>query len=129
MPAIEVDGLTEKAVLLPKTGVDAYSEVMCSEAVEIDVKWTYLYLTKGQTTTVRNARGQEVSISALVVVDQKVKVGSLIWKGSLLDWLGSGSADDRESELMEVLTYNETKDFSGMETRRTLACGFYRDAQ
>lgn len=71
--------LREKAVYWPYEGVDDFGQDKFGFPVEINCRWSQkseLYL---------NATGEEVVSNAVVMVDRKLVLGSLLWHGKLED--------------------------------------------
>lgn len=79
-----------------------------------------------------DAKGNTVKIDAVVVVDRKIPVDSLMWQGSENMWYGgepgtgSGSGGD-DIGLYQVVAYKETPDIDGIYVRRTVELMKYKD--
>jgi len=116
MPPPEVASLTQRAVLWPAAGVDAYGQVtVAAEPVEITVRWE----TKRQE--VLDRQGNTVALDGVVVVRQDVAVGSRLWQGELCDWVGTGSGlSHDDEEIYEVKTYDQDPDIKGRAQFRQL---------
>lgn len=121
MPAFETMDLEQVAVLWGKSGTDDYGQPTTATAIEIPVRW----LTKRDEVV--DAQGNTIALDATVVVERQIAVGSLMALGNLSYWVGTGSAGD-ESEVMEVVTYEETPDLKGREIRRSVGLKRFRDA-
>lgn len=114
MPAPETSDLIDRALLWTARHVDAYGNPRVdTPPEEVDVRWNQ------RRTMGADASGNPVALDAMVAVDQEIPVGSVMWLGSLADWLGTGSGGP-EDELHEVMTYNESWDLRGRECRREL---------
>ena len=68
---------------------------------------------------VLDKQGNTVALDATVVVRRDVPIGSLMRRGLLSAWLGSGSAAD-DNLLYEVKLFNETSDVKGRFKLRTV---------
>jgi hypothetical protein len=120
MPPLETDDLVHKAVLWGRAGTDRYGRPKVGAPEELDVRWNW------RRTEATDQAGNEVALDADVAVDRRIAPGSKMWRGELADWYGTGSAGD-DSELMEVVTYQEVDDVKGRETRRTVGLKRYED--
>lgn len=120
MPSIETAYLTQDAVLFPFDGTDIHNEIKRGDPVEIKVRW----LT-GRSQSL-SAQGTPLALDATVIVDRVIENRSLLFLGSLSEWLGTGSEGD-DSELMEVVSYKETPDLKGRVERRSVGLVYYRD--
>lgn len=120
MPSQESSHRFQYAVLWPKTGHSQDGEAVVGEPEEITVRWN------NKLRVSKDAQGNPVAVDAVVHVNQEIAVGSSMWLGELEDWYGTGSGGD-DSAVMEVLTYNDTKDLKARNTRMTVGLVFYRD--
>lgn len=125
MPPLETAFRRQTAVLWEWLRVDAYNEPVRSAPVEIECRW------KWATTMQAGPQGTPISVDATVVVAQDVPIGSLMFEGDLVEWLGhsgtgSGSAGDGTA-LMEVVTASFTPDLKNRNVRRTLGLRYFRD--
>jgi hypothetical protein len=120
MPPIETSDRHQTAVLWASSGRDAYGDPTVATPTELSVRWQ---LKRGETI---GPEGTVVALDGVVVVDRRVAIGSQMWLGTLEDWYGTGSAGD-DSEVYEVMTYNETPDIKDRYVRRTVGLKKYRD--
>lgn len=119
MPAPETNARHQKAVIWPALGYDTDGRVKVGAPEEITVRWV---THRGEAT---DGLGHTISLDARVVVNQEVRVGSVMWLGCLADWVGTGSGGD-DSELHRVVRFNHTKDIKGRAIRRT--CDLRRES-
>lgn len=122
MPAPEVAYREQTAVLWPERGFDDDGHVKVGSPVEIQVRWN-----TGRTMAL-DPQGNKIAVDATMVVNRKLGVGSVLFKGALADWVGtgSGSAGDGD-ELMQVATFSEVPDLKGRFTRRVAGLVWFRD--
>lgn len=120
MPAPEASNRLQYAVVWDTNGFGPDGEPTVGDPREIRVRWNW------KETQATDGKGNQVSISATVVVDEEIEVGSRMWLGHLDEWYGTGSATDDDS-VMEVLVYGETPDVKARMYKRTLQLGFYKD--
>lgn len=119
MPAPEESGRTVDAVLWTAGAPDRYGQPTVNDPIDICVRWN----TKRRQAY--DANGNLIALDATVVVDIQIPIGSLMWKGCLDDWMTPGTGTSAE-EVMEVVTYGETDDIRGRESRRTVGLRKYR---
>lgn len=117
MPPMETADLHQKAMLWEFSGHDRYQQTV-SSGVELNVRWE----DKREETV--DAEGRTVAVEATVVVDQKITVGSIMWKGKETD-LPDPVTD--VTDLKIVVAYNETPDIKGRNIRRTVKLARYND--
>lgn len=123
MPAPETTGRLQTMVLWEAHGTDDYGQIAVLPPIELFVRWN----TK--RTESLDPLGNTVALDAVVIVDRKVTIGSIVWLGELADWLGTGSGSGmNDSELHEVITYSETPDIRSRVRRRELGLRRYKDA-
>lgn len=123
MPALEQMDRNQIALLWVRTGTDDYGEhQVANEAVEISVRWN------NKKHIVSLANGTPVTIDALVITDREIEVGSAMWLGSLDDLPGTGTGSNPETDLMEVVYCNVTKDLKGRNTRYSVGLKFSKDS-
>lgn len=108
MPAQETTSRHQKAVLWAANGVTDYGKIKVDAAAEIDVRWE-----EGLQEAV-DPNGETIAIDAMVVVDQDVVVGSIMWLGEKDD-LATPPVD-----LKQVVSFNKIPDIKGREFRRTI---------
>jgi hypothetical protein len=115
MPQPELANRTQRAVLWPMLGYDAYGQATVGPPVEILVRWD----TKRRETLDRE--GNSIALDATAVVDRRIDIGSRMWLGPISEWLGTGSLEeDTHSGVMEVRSYSETPDIKGRFTFRVV---------
>ena len=105
---IETSDLTQKAVLLGRTGRDMYGKVTTAAAKEIDVRWEVneeQILESGNTV---------VATTANVVVNEEIEKGSILWLGLIIDFVTP------YNDLHEVYLSRNIPDIKGRNFRRTL---------
>ena len=123
MPPLETSDRWQTATLWEYVGKDRFGQPKVSSTPrELDVRWN--------TTRrlVLAPDGNRVSLEAEAVVNRKVGIGSVLFNGDLTDWTGTGSGSaGEESELWEVVTYDETPDLKGRNLRREIGLKKYRD--
>lgn len=96
-----------------KVGVDAYSEPIVSQPIQLNVRWQLVH------EEVVNAKGDTIALESKVVVDRDIPEGSIFWFGELSDWYGTGS-NNGDLELMQVVTINKATNIKGRHIRRVL---------
>lgn len=76
----------------------------------------------------RNTQGNDVQIDATVVSAQDIPEGSLLWLGSLTDISGTGTGTDTtpDNNIMEVVSFDVTKDLKNRHTRREAMLARYK---
>lgn len=91
-----------------------------TDPIELDVRW------EDKESQALDADGNVVRIDATVVVDRRIHPGSLMRKGELADWTGTGSGNE-DTEVMVVVTYDEVVDIKGRHTRRVVGLARHRN--
>lgn len=119
MPSPEIANRLQKALLWAKISDDAYGEPVVSAPVEIDVRW----VTKRRQAT--GPDGTPIAIDATVIVNQEIAIGSIMWEGSMAEWVGTGSGE-ADKFLMQVMTYDETPDLKNRLRAREVSLQFFR---
>lgn len=114
MPPLESLDLYDRAVLMEFISQDDYGQPLVREAEEIDCQWE-----EAQSES-RDPQGNVIAIDATVVVDREVPTDSIIWKGELVDWLGTGSGGGDDPILMRVARVGAIHDLKGRDFRRVL---------
>lgn len=109
----------QKAVLWVAVGVNDHGEATYSTPIQITVRWN------NKQSQVNGPQNVPVMVDALAVVDREIPTGSLMWKGPITEWYGTGSGPG-ETSIMEVVAYNETPDIKGRSLRRTVGLTFFR---
>lgn len=114
MPALEQMDLTDKALLWETTGsYDQYGQYayeFLNSPIHICVRWVHGRHTES------GPDGNPMAIDVTVIANRLIKTGSLLWRGSLADLPGTGTAAP-ETDLMIVDERTETKDIKGRVTR------------
>jgi Bacterial Ig-like domain (group 3) len=122
MPPLETSDRFQDAVLWPVSSYDQYGQALISPtACPLKVRWIE------KQSEMLDPKGNTIAIDATVVVDRKIEVGGLMWKGCINDLEIVGTAAPSPAGLMEVKAYNETCDVRGREIRRTVGLMRYRD--
>jgi hypothetical protein len=128
MPAFETMDLYGRALLWEfRRWNDAAEPVVAADPEEIAVRWV------NKKYEVLNAKTQTQALDAQVVTDRFVPLESIIWHApdptvsALEQWngTGSGSANARDDELMQVKVFNSSDDVKGRFLRTTLGCMRY----
>ncbi len=108
MPAPETISRHQKAVLWTASGFDDYGEPKVDAAIEITVRW------EERLQEAVDPNGNTIALDAMVVVNQDVVVGSIMWLGKKDD-LATPPVD-----LKRVMTFNKIPDVKGRISRRTV---------
>jgi hypothetical protein len=105
--------LPHKTVLLPATGQsDNYGNPTTGTPEEIDSRWE-----KGQQTVQQALTSNKLDV-ATVFLDREVPADSLLWRGTLEEYNGTGSPED----LYKVIQTSVIDDIKGLHTEyRVLA--------
>lgn len=115
MPALELSGRHQKAVLWAANGYDDYGQPEVDAAIEITVRWE---------TGLREAIGPQggpIAFDGLAVVDREIAVGSIMWLGAL------AALPSPATDLKQVVDYTETPDIKARAIRRTVKLAKYSD--
>jgi hypothetical protein len=120
MPPIETDARFQKAVLWQMSGVDDYGEPRIDYTEELSVRW------EDRRTQMPDPLGNMITVDATAVVDKRIEMESLVWKGEV-DNLPGTSFTAELDELMVVVAYTEVPDVKGRFYRRTVGLKKYRD--
>lgn len=123
MPPLETSDRWQTATLWEYVGKDRFGQPKVSSTpIELDVRWN----TARRLVLVPD--GNKVALEAEAVVNRQIGIGSVLFLGALADWTGTGSGSaGEESELWEVVTYDETPDLKGRNLRREIGLKKYRD--
>lgn len=119
MPPLESKDRYQKAVYWEKQGDAMDGDPRVGAPEEIVVRWSY-----GRRSAI-SPSGLPVAIDATVIVNQEIEVGSAMWLGSLSEWMGTGTVG-QNAEVMEVLTYSDTRDLKNRFSQRSLGLAFYK---
>ena len=128
MPSLEQLDLAQTALLWPAYGwdyhgqprYDADGEPIVGPPEEIEARFSI------KQAEMVDPKGNSIVVQSTAVVDRRVREGSLLWIGTLDDWLGTGSAGD-DNELYEVRAYAESPDLKNRYVRRTVGLMRYRN--
>lgn len=120
MPSLEVGSLKQKAVLWAAAApasreYDDYGERKVYPEVGINVRWE-----EGLTEQI-DSTGQAIAVDAIVVVDQDIEVGSILWEGEL------GTQASIPINLKEVVSFSKVPDIKGRKFRRVCGLRKYSD--
>lgn len=119
MPPFETMDRRHRAVWVPKTGENKFSEGTYGAAEEIRVR----YVAKSREML--DAKGNQVKVDATAVVVDDIQLGDLLWVpddqsvSALTQWYGTGSAST-DDDAMEVVAVNATADIKLANTRKTV---------
>ncbi len=107
--SMETDFLFQKAVLYTASGVDGYADVKLSAGIEISCRWE-----TGKHQSV-DANGNTIAVDSVVYVDRVITVGSILWKGKLID------LPSTPTDLKEVVGYEEIPDVKSRKFERSVS--------
>ncbi len=121
MPPPELSGRLQDAVLWESQGRQGhYGEHKVRPPVQILVRWQ-----DGRSEAV-DPDGNKIGLDATVVApDCEIPIGSIMWKGCLADWYGTGSGAS-ELDMMEVRTRSTAPDIKNRFSFRTLGLARFR---
>jgi hypothetical protein len=128
MPPPERANLTQYAVLWPLLGHDHHNEPLIGDPVELRIR---VLLSDGEAAGTKfgsHARETEKSVGgsmpmdAMVILEQDVKVGDILWIGRLADWTPVSPG------LLQVGGTRKTFDVRGREVMRVAGVKRYKDA-
>jgi hypothetical protein len=120
VPSPEANNRYQDAVLWPISGTDRYGEQTRGTRVQLRVRWNATH------REMLDAQGNRIAIEAEAVVDRVVANGSVMWLGTIAQWDATG-VTSTNSELMEVVSYEETKDVKGRYTERVVNLRRFRN--
>lgn len=130
MPPLGQSGMHDDAVLwVLSQGFGDYSGTPAydSSPQALRVRWE-----PGRTLT-RGPDGSLVAVDAQVWVNRRVEPKSLLWRGNIDDLPPVNSfadlSPDVQSEIMEVVTYNEVPDVKGRDPVFRLGLAWWRQTQ
>jgi len=123
MPPLEDFDQVDTAVLWEWASVDGYGRQRVAEPVEVPVRWVQKWIE------VPDGQGSSIILEATVALDRRVRVGSILWLGTLEEWeedhFGTGTSID-DPELHVVRTSNNTNDVKGISDRWELGLQRWR---
>ncbi len=126
MPPIEERDVWETVVLWPFTGYGRDGQVTVGDPVEVEMAVRF---SAGNLSERRDPNGNTVQISGTAVVLDDVAIGSRMWYGRLADWLGTGSTDDVDDQVHEVIGFDSEPDLKARFTRRTVTLARFRNRE
>jgi hypothetical protein len=117
MPPIERSDLKQTAVLWAATAdeYDNYGKLKVASPTAINVRWEY---RRGETL---DTQGTTVAYDAVVIVDQEIEVGSIMWLGTVSDYENTSPAPT----VYRVVTYGSTPDIKAQYYRRRVTLAKY----
>ncbi len=121
MPAFSIV-FSESVLVFTINGYDRYGQSRVDPPFEM--RW--LPSTKLREL-IASTRTPDVSVAAdsTALVEMPVAVGSVLWPGTLEDWLGTGSNKD-QTNLLEVKVYKETPDMKSQDFVRQVGVMRYK---
>lgn len=116
MPSIEVASRYQPALLWPMIGYDRDGQprITTITPTPIQVRWKW-----GRSVRL-DTQGNTITIDATVKVNQDIPNGSLMWLGSLADWVANGNKGSTGKEICEVKSVQWTPDIKGRAVEREL---------
>ena len=105
---IETENMTQKVVLLTKSGADMYGRATTAAAVEIFCRWEEV------EETINESPDKVVSTTANIVVDRDIAKGSILWLGAIIDFVTP------YTDLHEVYLTSKIPDLKGRNFRRVV---------
>lgn len=117
MPHLETLSRHQKALLWAANGRDINGEVKVDEKTEIDVRW------ERGTWESLDALGNRIAVTSRVVVDRDILVGSIMWEGSMDDYLSGeyGTGTGQSVELDQVMGFEKTPDLKARSFYRVVS--------
>lgn len=112
----------QTAVLWPVAGTDDYGAYTVGDPVELSVRWVF------GRSEVLDPQGNRIAVDAQVTVDREIAIGSEMVKGTLSEWVGTGSAGD-DDEVMMVMSYSEVPDVRARDFRRVVGLRYKADTR
>lgn len=124
MPSLESMDRYQDAVLWPVAGEDLYGEALAGDPVPLKVRWTWA------RRNMTGPDGDNVAVDAVVVVDRRIDVDSLMWLGGVLDLPPGTDWAGESEEVLRVVAYEETVDLKGRagNTYREVGLARHKDA-
>ena len=115
MPALEITGLIDYAVLWAVSSTDGYGQFKVSDPVEIMVRWD------GSQVESSDPQNTVLATPSEVLVDRVIAVGSVMWHGRLRD------LPDTLTGLVVVTGYEAIPDIKNRFTQRTVTLTHHGD--
>jgi hypothetical protein len=116
MPALEITGLNDYAVLWAASSTDQYGRFKVSEPVEIRVRWDGSQVESTDPNNTVQAQPAEV------LVDRVITVDSILWHGKLRDLPAV------PTNLAKVIGYEAVPDIRNKFIQRTVTLMRYNDS-
>lgn len=128
MPPIEEMDCNQPAVLWRIRGgnyhgegvLDENGEPLLEDPYQIYVRW------ENVMREVVAPDGATVTIFAELVVTEPIPTNSLLWRGCLEDFLGTGSGAD-DADLMQVHSYEEIPSYHARAVKREVTLKKFKD--
>jgi hypothetical protein len=120
MPPLETMDRYQTAVLWRRGDDTDTGESDKGEPTEITVRW----VTGRKETTDR--KGNVIALDAEVILAETVQIGDELWKGTLEEWYGTGSAGNND-EVMRVATYEEVPDIKNRNVQYVAGLQWFKD--
>lgn len=118
MPYPETADLVHKAVLWSaEGGADEYGRHRVGAANEISCRWVW------GTGLISNPLERNESISATIAVDRRIKIGSILFRGTLEEL--RRNIDQDPDNYVQVVSYDETPDDKGRRSRKVVTVERY----
>lgn len=116
--------LRQYAIWSAKVSYDRYGMPIRSSPVEVKCRWE----TVNQEFLLPD--GTVKQIDAWVAVDRAMGLGDTLVLGTLSEYLGTGSSDEGEEEVVhEIVTYEEIPAIRGSAVRREVRLARFRSTQ
>jgi hypothetical protein len=127
MPAQELAFRRQRAILWPlltpaSAGRQKFNEPLKGDPVELSVRWD------DQQKEILGSNGTPVRVDAVVIVDRRIAIDSLMVKGTLSEWLGTGSATAQDPTVMQVIVFNEVPDIKNRVSYREVGLIRFRSS-
>lgn len=121
MPAPELIGRYQSAVLWPITSRDGYGQPVVDRdnPVELRVRWD------GTRVERVDRDGNTIVIDATVITDRSIAIGSLLWQGSLDDLPGTGLVP--EEDVMVVKFSDDQPDLKNRHVAHSVMLMKFKD--
>jgi hypothetical protein len=121
MPPLEYTERHDDALLWPLTGRGNYGEPLidAGNPVELKVRWE----TRRDERV--NREGTTIATVARLEVDREIAEGSLMRRGTLSEWRGTGSGDT-SADILTVAIYEEVPDLRDREIYRIVSLSEYK---
>ena len=128
MPPLEEVDCWDTAILWAFAGYDLQGQPKYADPVELNpddgngVRWLNKF------SWVKDQHGNNIAVDATAVVCQDIDVHSKMWLGRLDDWIGTGSGDTMDQNLMVVVGFDATPDTSRRFFRRIVGLMRFHNA-